>query len=218
MIEDIKCFNCGEYKSPSMFYNDIKCPNRQYKSTRCIACSKAHKKEWWEKNKIAASQRHKEWLLRNAEKVRAYQKQYDAARAEARKEYGASRPEQNKAAARRYASRHPDKIMAFSAQYYEKNSDAIKAKCAEYRKNNKGYFVARNTRRKASKLSATPSWANQDAIREIYNWAAASGLSVDHVVPLKNKIVCGLHCEANLQLLPLYENIKKSNRHWPDMP
>jgi hypothetical protein len=41
---------------------------------------------------------------------------------------------------------------------------------------------------------------------------------VDHVVPLKSKLVCGLHCEANLQIIKRSANRSKSNRRWPDMP
>jgi hypothetical protein len=44
------------------------------------------------------------------------------------------------------------------------------------------------------------------------------GTHVDHIVPLVSKFVCGLHCEANLQLLPGPENQRKGNRVWPDMP
>lgn len=41
---------------------------------------------------------------------------------------------------------------------------------------------------------------------------------VDHVVPLRGVIVCGLHCEANLQVVPRGVNKAKGNRVWPDMP
>lgn len=41
--------------------------------------------------------------------------------------------------------------------------------------------------------------------------------SVDHRVPLLHPLVCGLHCPANLHIIPLRDNIRKSNNTWPDM-
>jgi len=41
--------------------------------------------------------------------------------------------------------------------------------------------------------------------------------SVDHIVPLIHPFVCGLHVENNLRIIPLADNIRKSNNHWPDM-
>lgn len=85
------------------------------------------------------------------------------------------------------------------------------------------YAAAAATRR-LQEARATPTWADRKAIEDFYETAA--GLSmytgewyhVDHIVPLRGKTVCGLHTQANLQVLPAKENMLKSNRHWPDQP
>lgn len=68
--------------------------------------------------------------------------------------------------------------------------------------------------RKADKLNATPSWADLDKIKEIYNKCPV-GYHVDHVVPLMGTNVCGLHVENNLQYLTAKDNLAKSNKFTP---
>jgi hypothetical protein len=91
-----------------------------------------------------------------------------------------------------------------------------------YQKTNPHLINALNAKRKARKLQATPAWADLEAIKGIYLLAAifnrtGMDIHVDHIVPLISDKVCGLHCEANLQLLSASDNISKGNRHWPDM-
>ncbi len=88
----------------------------------------------------------------------------------------------------------------------------------EYRTNSKNHYYlnkymyfAKNARYKAAKLKATPNWANLIAIKEIYR-TCPEGYHVDHIVPLQNDLVCGLHCEFNLQHLPASENLAKNNK------
>jgi len=65
---------------------------------------------------------------------------------------------------------------------------------------------------------ATPLWVDMNTIADVYMEAEYMQMQVDHIVPLKNNLVCGLHTWDNLQLLNPLENNKKGNRYWPDMP
>ena len=61
-------------------------------------------------------------------------------------------------------------------------------------------------------LCARPPWADMNAITAIYLKAQQSGMHVDHIIPLKGKLVSGLHVESNLQLLTPGENMRKRNK------
>lgn len=70
---------------------------------------------------------------------------------------------------------------------------------------------------------ARPEWVDRSELR--WFWKESRRLteltgvqhSVDHIVPLLHPLVCGLHVPANLRVIPLAENIRKSNNTWPDM-
>lgn len=68
-------------------------------------------------------------------------------------------------------------------------------------------------------MSRKPSWADTKAIASMYEQSKRKGskYEVDHIVPLVNPFVCGLHCEFNLQIITRMENNKKSNLVWPNM-
>lgn len=69
-------------------------------------------------------------------------------------------------------------------------------------------------RRRATQRSATPPWLSKDQIRQmtdIYVAAHARGMEVDHIVPLVNPSVCGLHVPWNLEPLTQADNRAKSN-------
>jgi hypothetical protein len=86
------------------------------------------------------------------------------------------------------------------------------------------FFTNKVRRRDAMKQKALPSWADKNRIEMIYKEAKRleqeTGVAhhVDHIVPLNSPLVCGLHNEFNLQAIPLLDNVRKSNRVWPDMP
>ena len=102
--------------------------------------------------------------------------------------------------------------------YKEKTRDRVRDLERARRQRDPAKFRESVARRRAARKMATPAWADREAIIGIYREAAKAGCHVDHIVPLTSRLVCGLHCEANLQVLPGKENQSKGNRHWPDMP
>jgi len=74
------------------------------------------------------------------------------------------------------------------------------------------------------KFKSTPSWANSVYVDDMYMLArlvsefTGQQHHVDHIVPLQSNVVCGLHVEHNLQVIPGRDNQSKGNTRWPDMP
>jgi hypothetical protein len=75
------------------------------------------------------------------------------------------------------------------------------------------YIRIRNAQRRLMVKQQMPKWANKDTIREIYK-NKPDGYHVDHIIPLKGKLVSGLHVEYNLQYLTASENSRKNNHYY----
>ena len=112
--------------------------------------------------------------------------------------------------------------IARNLKYRQDNAARLavygRAKGKRYRENYPSQIRMRNISRKHGVKQATPVWANMDAMNKIYIEAGRlqklDGIErhVDHVVPLKHPLVCGLHVPANLEILSAVENMKKHNR------
>lgn len=147
-----------------------------------------------------------------------------ACRGAANKEYVRSNAERIRELRAEYCVRQADKIKAYQAQYREANRERLREYFSEYSKLNLHKKQATTTKRRANKLNATPKWANLAEIEKVYANArrisnrTGKKLHVDHVVPLVHRLVCGLHCEANLRIVPAEANLRKGNSKWPNMP
>lgn len=68
---------------------------------------------------------------------------------------------------------------------------------------------------------ATPPWMTDEmwvAVRKIYESATPGFDEVDHIVPLKHPLVCGLNVPWNMRRETVRYNQSKSNNYWPDCP
>lgn len=82
---------------------------------------------------------------------------------------------------------------------------------------NREKCVAALKTRRESIYTATPKWVSMVEIQEYYKKASSLGLTVDHIIPIKNARVCGLHVIWNLQMLSRSDNSKKGSRYDGDM-
>lgn len=93
--------------------------------------------------------------------------------------------------------------------------------CKDRLKNNPGVFNHNTANRRAMHNKATPKWISAAHKREILKtYKEAKHISktlniiheVDHIIPIRSKIVCGLHVPWNLQIITREQNRAKSNR------
>lgn len=151
----------------------------------------------------------------------AYCKPCYAAYARSRR---ALNPDIHRQAGKKFRREHTEEIRSAQAKWREENKLLGLSLTSAWRKRNRGKLNEYNTRRHVARKQATPPWANQFFMEEAYRLASLRtkvlgyNWDVDHIVPLKHKLVCGLHVHNNLRVIPAVENRSKGNRYWPGMP
>jgi hypothetical protein len=117
-----------------------------------------------------------------------------------------------------YAKEHREEARERSRLHYISDTDPYKENAKRWRKENPEKYALCQGRRRHFLTIGCPVWANQEAIKQIYlmrdrmNLSEKGKYEVDHMIPLLNSNVCGLHNEFNLQILPTTENRQKSNK------
>jgi hypothetical protein len=123
-----------------------------------------------------------------------------------------------KVVSQEYYLNNKEKINDQTARYYERTKEKRQKYYDRYYREHAYEHRARCNGWQIYKKEATPKWANMEKIRAIYDKAAELTLTtgilheVDHIIPLRHPLVCGLHVETNLQVLTQIENRKKSNK------
>lgn len=129
-------------------------------------------------------------------------------------------------ARRKQATCHPDKRheahglckLCVAKRERELKPELNRARQRRYEASHREKRNFYDSKRRAAKHLAMPIWADKHAIATKY--AEAKQMSqlcgqiycVDHIVPLRSAVVCGLHVPWNLQVISKVENTKKGNK------
>lgn len=100
-------------------------------------------------------------------------------------------------------------------KHNDSNKEKYSAQRTVWRKANKNKVNLSTALRRKRIKEATPKLNEFDwlYLEEIYDLAQKTGLEVDHIIPLRHPLVCGLHVPENLQLLTKSENSQKGNKY-----
>lgn len=182
------CTKCLYSKELTEFYNSKH--RSDGKQSWCKDCTKTGATVAQQKDPEARREYLANWRLKNAERFK-----------ESKKEWAKNNVAKIEAAKVARLQRDPDYYKRYTRTYYKEHTGYMRKRSQEYRGLTK---------------QATPSWADLEAINEMYKECSEiskqTGIShhVDHIIPLRGKLVCGLHVEANLRIIPAEENRKKS--------
>ena len=167
---------------------------RMRKRGNMAVCSPCQRKkrvaDWHLANPGRKYELRKQWFENNPEKTRASKTAWQK-----------RNPEKEAVKAAAWRAANPDKVREITKRHYWCNRDKIIRDVVE-----------RNAKHR------TPPWADLDAIAAIYAKSRAvsraTGIQhhVDHFIPIKGQMVCGLHVETNLRVIPAAENIRKFNK------
>ena len=125
-----------------------------------------------------------------------------------------------------WRKKNQSKVKAYNDKQYAVHKDSLTERSRiNYQRFKEAYrpkVLANVRKRQAAKLQRTPKWLTENELwmmQEAYHLAELRtklfGFSwhVDHIIPLRGKLVSGLHTPYNLQVVPAKENLAKNNRY-----
>ena len=123
---------------------------------------------------------------------------------------------------KQYRERTGPQRYAYMQEWRKQNQEHLRAWGKQYRTDNKARCNYLCQLRKMSLMQRTPKWLVADdlwMIEEAYSLAVQRtklfgfAWHVDHQIPLRGKLVSGLHVPNNLRVVPWFENQAKTNKY-----
>lgn len=186
------CRYCNADKEDTSFYKN---------ENKCKQCKSLYYKNLYIAKKDEILKRNRNWELNNKDKVKEKKKRQN------------SKPDQ-KLRTKEYVRKNKQKYSDYCKKWRLNNKEKYNNYMKIWNSKNKKILLFRNTLRKLALIQRTPKWLTKQQINEIkliYK-NCPEEMTVDHIIPLRGKTVCGLHVPWNLQYLTRIENSSKNNK------
>jgi hypothetical protein len=173
----------------------------------------ARSRAWKEKNGEGMNARRRAAYAGNIKQARAYARKKKGS-------YYAKDPQKFRNRARRERAQPgaKERQARVSKLWAERNRERVKATARRWYQRHLEHARLQLVIHQATRRRRYVSWANVEAIAKLYAEAAVLTRTtgrrheVDHKIPLKHRMVSGLHVENNLQILERSQNARKSNK------
>lgn len=162
---------------------------RRASGGQCIECQRLVAKEHYQNNIEAYKLRAREWEQANPDRCRELKQSW--------------------------LDENRDKHQISVDNWNARNIDKRRATIRLWSVNNREKCRSKGARYRANKFQAQPSWVDTKILTKIYA-DCPEGFHVDHKVPLKHPLVCGLHVPWNLEPIPARDNLIKHNKFDPE--
>lgn len=185
----MECVTCKSTSTPKWYYVSKGTPT-------CCAC---YSKQYRKSNPDVVKQTLRRYESTESAKARKIKYEHTSKGSDVRK---------------KVSKTHRNKLKD-TGYYHSEEYREIKRRC--YHKNvehNRTKSKIKTAKRRSLKLNATPEWASEFDFDAIYRESSILGddYEVDHIIPLKHELVCGLHVPWNLQILNKQDNRSKRNK------
>lgn len=178
------CKKCHISKSINDYYK--RSSSKDGYRNECKECIKNNVKKWSKNNKDYIKAKRKEYYKKNSERIK------------------------NKV--KKWRKDNPEKAKLLDKIKHEKTPSFIKkARAKKYRQTYPERMNARSSIYRRRKRKSKLYYLHSKDIYEFYK-NCPDGYEVDHIIPISNKMISGLHVPWNLQYLSISENKKKSNK------
>ncbi len=133
-------------------------------------------------------------------------------------------PERDKEVSRKWRTENRARATEIARLWREKNRDKSREYVRNFQRNNPLVIKKNAANRRAKQRNAYAGWGRELTelvvaeacdLRDKRELATGIKWHVDHVIPLRGKLVSGLHVWNNLQVIPAVVNVRKNNAFVP---